>query len=71
VGRPALAGLAMGAITWLTAIYSRWLALLVGPAVYVAALVFLRVLTPEEREMLASLLPAPLRRLMPVRDVSA
>ena len=34
LGRPMLAGLAMGAATWAVAAYSRPLALLAGPAVY-------------------------------------
>ena len=63
LGRPALAGLAMGAAAWALAAYSRPLALLVSPAVYLVALILLRVLTPEERGMLATLVPAPLRRI--------
>jgi len=66
LGRPMLAGLAMGATTWAVAAYSRPLALLAGPAVYLASLVFLRVLTPEEWATLAPLLPAPLRRMVTV-----
>ena len=66
LGRPMLAGLAMGATTWAVAAYSRPLALLAGPAVYLASLALLRVLTPEEWATLAPLLPAPLRKMVPV-----
>ena len=65
LGRPVLAGLAMGATTWAVAAVSSPLALLAGPAVYLASLVLLRALTPEEWAMLAPLLPAPLRRMVP------
>jgi len=61
LGRPALAGLAMGAAAWVVATYSPPLALLVSLAVYLAALILLRALTPEEWEMLSPLLPARLR----------
>jgi len=61
LGRPMLAGLAMGATAWAVAAYSRPLALLASVIVYLAALVLLRVLTPEEWTILAPLLPAPLR----------
>jgi len=66
LGRPGLAGLAMGVAAWALAAYSRPLALLAGLVVYLAALVLLRVLTPEERAMLAPLLPAPLRKVTPI-----
>ena len=46
--------------------FSLPLALLVGLLVYLAALVFLRVLTPEEWALLAPLLPARLRKAVPV-----
>ncbi|MBN1955362.1 MAG: flippase, partial [Anaerolineae bacterium] len=62
LGGTLLAGAAMGAATWATALASPLLALAAGPAVYLAALALLRVLTPEEQAMLAPLLPAPLRR---------
>jgi len=61
LGRVALAGLAMGATAWAVALYSRPLALLAALAVYPIVLILLRALTPEEREMLAPLVPAPLR----------
>jgi len=66
LGRPALAGLAMGATAWAVAAYSRPLALLAALVVYPIALVLLRVLTPDEREMLAPLIPASLRRKAPI-----
>ena len=66
LGRPALAGLAMGATAWAIAAYSRPLALLAALVVYPIALVLLRVLTPEERDMLAPLIPASLRRKAPI-----
>jgi len=66
LGRPALAGLAMGAAAWAVASFSRPLALLVGLIVYLAALVLLRVLTPEEWALLSPLLPAPLRQVAPL-----
>jgi O-antigen/teichoic acid export membrane protein len=62
LGRPALAGVAMGATAWALDTYSRPLALLLCLVVYVIALVLLRVLTPEERSQLGSLLPASLRK---------
>jgi len=62
LGRPAVAGMAMGATAWLTGAISRPLALLSSMAVYVLSLILLRTLTAEERKRLASLLPAPLRR---------
>ncbi|MBU0703090.1 MAG: flippase, partial [Chloroflexi bacterium] len=61
LGRPALAGLAMGAAAWMAASISIPLALLVSVAVYFLALLILRVLTPEELALLAPLLPARLR----------
>jgi len=64
LGRPLLAGLAMGAAAWALAAYSRPLALLVSLVVYLAALVLLRALTPEEWKMLSPLLPARLRRMV-------
>jgi len=57
-----LAGLAMGAVAWAVAAYSLPLALLAGLVVYPAALLLLRVLTPEEWATLAPLLPARLRK---------
>jgi O-antigen/teichoic acid export membrane protein len=64
LGRPALAGVAMGATAWAVGAYSRPLALLSSLVVYILALVLLRVLTPEERSQLTSLLPAPLRKAL-------
>ncbi len=61
VSRPALAGLAMGAVAWALAGYSSLLAVAVGLIVYFVALVALRALSPEERAMLAPLLPSRLR----------
>jgi len=62
--RPGLAGLAMGATVWAVGTFSRPLGLLSGLVVYVLALFALRVLTPEERSRLVSLIPAPLRKAM-------
>ncbi len=64
IGRPAMAGVAMGATAWLTSTYSRPLALLSSLVIYVLSLILLRALSAEERERLASLLPMPLRRAM-------
>jgi O-antigen/teichoic acid export membrane protein len=66
LGRPALAGLAMASIAWAAAAYSRPLALLVSPAVYLVALILLRVLTPEEWALLAPVVPERLRRMASV-----
>jgi O-antigen/teichoic acid export membrane protein len=60
--RPGLAGLAMGAAVWSVGMFSRPLSLLSGLVVYVLALFIFRVLTPEERSRIASLIPAPLRK---------
>jgi O-antigen/teichoic acid export membrane protein len=62
--RPGLAGLAMGATVRAVGTFSRPLGLLTGLVVYVLALFALRVLTPEERNRLASLIPASLRKAM-------
>lgn len=62
LGRPVLAGLLMGSVVWGVSAISTPLALLAGVIVYPVALILLRVLTPEERAMLAPLLPAPLRK---------
>jgi O-antigen/teichoic acid export membrane protein len=64
LGRPVLAGVAMGATAWALGAYSRPLSLFLSLVVYVTALVLLRVLTPKERSQLASLLPAPLRKAL-------
>ena len=63
LGRPVLAGLAMGATTWSLARFSLPLALVACVAVYLLMLLFLRVLTPEEQVLLAPLLPARLREV--------
>jgi O-antigen/teichoic acid export membrane protein len=60
LGRPALAGLAMGATAWALAAHSLPLALLACVIVYFLALVLLHALTPEEWEMLSPLLPVSL-----------
>jgi len=65
LGRPALAGLAMGTVAWAVAVHSLPLALLISPLVYLAALALLRTLTPEEWEMLSPLLPARWRKAAP------
>jgi len=57
LGRPVVAGLAMGAAAWAVALFSRPLAVVVGLIVYPLALILLRALTPEEWEMLAPLVP--------------
>lgn len=62
LGRPAVAGVAMGVAAWLLAPHSQPLALILSTAAYVLALILVRVLSAEERRRLASLLPAPLRR---------
>ena len=66
LGRPALAGLLMGTAVWGVSAFSPALAFLTGVVVYPVALVLLRALTPEEWEMLAPLVPAPLRKVAPV-----
>ena len=66
LGRPALAGLAMAATAWAIASFSRPLALVASLVVYLAALILLRALTPEEWQLLSPLIPAPLRRLVSV-----
>jgi O-antigen/teichoic acid export membrane protein len=63
LGRPVLAGLAMGAAAWAVASFSCPLALLISLIVYLVALVLLRVLTPDEWALLSPLLPAPLRKV--------
>ena len=62
VGRPALAGLAMGATALLLAPISRPLALIACIVIYGAALILLRALNAEEWALLAPLLPDSLRR---------
>ena len=64
LSRPLLAGLAMGATAWALASFSLLLALVASLVVYPMALVLLRALTPEERTLLAPLLPARLRKVV-------
>ena len=64
VGRPLIAGLAMGATAWSLEATSRPLALVLSWVIYVAGLILLRALTEEDQRRLASLLPTPLRRRM-------
>jgi O-antigen/teichoic acid export membrane protein len=64
LGRPALAGVVTGATAWVVGAYSRPLALFSCLVVYLMALVLVRVLTPQERSQLASLLPVPLRKAL-------
>ncbi|MGD8996740.1 MAG: oligosaccharide flippase family protein [Anaerolineae bacterium] len=64
LGRPTLAAMAMGAAAWAVGAYSRPLAVISSLLVYPVALVLLRILTPEERRQLASLLPASLRKAL-------
>jgi len=66
LGRPALAGLAMAATAWALSLFSRPLAFVASLVVYLATLVLLRALTPEEWQLLSPLVPAPLRRLVSV-----
>jgi len=61
IGKPLLAGLAMGLAAWLVSPYSPVLALCVGWGVYAAALFALQVLSPDELRILAPLLPVALR----------
>jgi O-antigen/teichoic acid export membrane protein len=63
LGRPLLAGLAMGITAWALASFSLPLALLVSLIVYLAGLILLRALTPEELALLTPLLPARLRKI--------
>jgi O-antigen/teichoic acid export membrane protein len=62
VGRPAAAGAVMAATAWLIGADNWSLALLSSLVIYAVSLILLRALTAEERQRLASLLPAPLRR---------
>ena len=64
LGRPVLAGFAMGAIAWAVATFSIPLALLASLIIYPVALLLLRAFTPEEWQMLLPLLPASLRRVV-------
>ncbi len=63
-GRPALAGLIMGGTAWTVGIHRPALAVVSSPIVYVLAVVVLRVLTPEEKKQLTSLIPMPVRRAL-------
>jgi O-antigen/teichoic acid export membrane protein len=64
LGRPALGGLAMAATAWAVGLFNRPLALVASLVVYLATLILLRALTPDEWDMLAPLVPGPLRRMM-------
>jgi hypothetical protein len=59
--RPALAALAMGGAVWAASAIHPVLALAAGLVIYPIALLLLRAITPEERAMLAPLLPKSLR----------
>lgn len=61
--RLTLAGLGTAALAAAITSYSRPLALLLALLVYPPLIVGLKAFTPQEREMLGSLLPAPLRRI--------
>jgi O-antigen/teichoic acid export membrane protein len=63
LGRLALAGLGTGAVAAAAAFWSPLLALAATLVAYPLLVVELGAFTPSEREMLGSLLPAPLRRL--------
>jgi hypothetical protein len=52
----------MAATAWAVSLFSRPLAIPASLVVYLAALVLLRVLTPDEWSLLAPLVPGPLRR---------
>lgn len=67
LGRLTLAGLGAAALAAGITSYSRLLALLLALLVYPPLIVGLKAFTPQEREMLGSLLPAPLRRLWVAR----
>ncbi len=60
--RPALAAAAMGVVTWLGWSLYWALGLAAGVVVYAALLVLLRPLSPQERQVLAELLPERFRR---------
>jgi O-antigen/teichoic acid export membrane protein len=64
LGRPLLAGLAMGAVAWALASFSLPLAILASVLTYGGALILLKAVSPEEWEMLAPLIPAPVRRFV-------
>jgi O-antigen/teichoic acid export membrane protein len=61
LGRPLLAGLAMGAVAWALSPVSLALAIPAALVAYGLAVILLRVVTPEEWEMLAPLIPARVR----------
>jgi len=63
LGRLALAGLGTGAVAAAAAFWSPLLALAATLVAYPLLVVGLGAFTSSEREMLGSLLPAPLRRL--------
>jgi O-antigen/teichoic acid export membrane protein len=59
--RPVLAALVMGGAVWAASTIHPALALAAGVVVYPIALLLMRAITPEERAMLAPLLPEPVR----------
>jgi len=65
LGRPLLAGAAMGGVAWLLVPASRLLACASGLLVYLVALLLLRAFTREEWAMLLPLIPARLRKRIP------
>jgi len=69
--RPALAGLVMGGAAWAVAPVTRIGAVAVGLVAYGVALVTLRILTPQERALLAPLVPARLRSALAGRGWGA
>jgi O-antigen/teichoic acid export membrane protein len=65
LSRPVLAGLGMAAATGVAARYGLVVAGAAGSVVYVLALILVRALNPGERALLAQLLPARVRELVP------
>jgi O-antigen/teichoic acid export membrane protein len=61
LGRPILAAMAMGGVAWVGAQTSQLLAIGVSLLAYLIALVVFKVLTPEEINMLAPLIPWKVR----------
>ena len=57
LGRPILAAAAMGVVVWIGAQASQLLAVVAGLTAYLIALVVFRVLSPEELQVLAPLIP--------------
>ncbi len=63
LGRLILAGLGVGAVAGAVALWNPFLAPMAALVAYPLLVVGLEVFTPQERAMLGSLLPAPLRHL--------